>query len=735
MKARLLAHSGTFEAAAVVLGFSALTVLMTYPLVREIQRALPNDLGDPLLVAWVLGWDADRLSHGLQGIWDAPNFFPYLRTLTYSEHLLGIAVFSAPVQWLSGNPILAYNVVFLFSYVLAGCGMYWLTVSITGNRLAAVVAGLAFAFVPYRVAAVPHLQVLTFGWMPVGLLALHRYFASGSRAALFSFVVAFLLQGLSNLYFLYFFALPVAVVALAGLIQGRRPLRRTLVELGMAGALILLVLAPVGLAYSQTHTELGFERSRSSMVNLSADLVSYVQVSPRLAVWGDVLTRGRAEGQLFPGFMLLGLAAAGLVFGFFPGWDIAKRVTPRCRSAIRLYGLIGLLAFILSLGPEPTAFGHVLLSSGPYDWLLAVIPGLDGIRVLARVAVVVYLALCVLAAVGVTVLLSKLSRRAGIGTCVLLGIIVVGEGYGGPMPMIPFEPREDTDDQAAYEWLTTSLPGAVLELPLGEREPMTTYYNTQYQFATLQHGHPVVNGYSGYSTPLFRYLNGERSPFFELDHFSDLLRGLRSVGVRYIVVHEELYGNRTDALATIRTIGDQREQLVGELEFGETTVFWLAGWDEPSGGENDDLRELPISISQVTTSHRNDRWPLAVDGDRDTRWLTSARQSGNEWIEIRLDLAQDIGLVKLGMRNRSMGDYPRELVIESVDAQGVVHPLYRGGVMTQLLRGLIRDWRWITVDIPLPPNQTHLLRLRQTSSTRSWYWSIHEFSLWTAARM
>lgn len=735
MKTRLLTHSAACEAAAVVLGFSALTVLMTYPLVREIHGALPNDLGDPLLVTWVLGWDADRLRHGLQSIWNAPNFYPYLRTLTYSEHFLGIAVFSAPVQWLSGNPILAYNFAFLFSYVLAGCGMYWLTVSITGNRLAAAVAGLAFAFVPYRVAAVPHLHVLTFGWMPVGLLALHRYLASGSRAALFGFVVAFLLQGLSNLYFLYFFSLPVAVVVLAGLFQGQRPIRRTLVELGLAGAVILLVLAPVGLAYSQTHTELGFERSRASMVALSADIVSYLQVSPRLTMWGDVLTRGRAEGQLFPGFMLLGLAGFGLLVGFFPGSDITRRVTPRCLSAIRLYGVIGLLAFVLSLGPEPRASGQVLLSSGPYDWLLAVIPGLEGIRVVARLAVVVYLAMCVLAAVGVTVILSTLPRRVGIGACMLLGIVVVGEGYGGPLPMIPFEPHKDADDNAAYEWLTASVPGAVLELPLGRREPMTTYYNTRYQFATLQHGHPVVNGYSGYSTPLFRYFNSSASPLFELRHFSELLRGLRSLGVRYIVVHEELYGNRTEALATIEAIGNQKRQVVRELEFGETRVFWLAEWNEPSGREDDNIRELPISISQVTTSHRNDRLSMAVDGDRDTRWLTGDRQRGNEWIEIRLDGPQDVRLVKLGMRNRSMGDYPRGLVVESLDAQGVAHQLYRGGVVAQLLQGLVQDPRWITVDIPLPPNRTNILRLRQTRRTRTWYWSIHELSLWTAAPM
>ena len=735
MKTRLLAHPAASEAAAAVLGFSALTVLMTYPLVREIQGALPNDLGDPLLVAWILGWDADRLRHGLQGIWDAPNFYPYLRTLTYSEHVMGIAVFSAPVQWLSGNPILAYNVAFLFSYILAGCGMYWLTVSITGNRLAAVVAGLAFAFVPYRVAAVPHLHVLMFGWMPIGLLLLHRYFASGSRAALFGFVVAFLLQGLSNIYFLYFFTLPVTVVVLAALIRGQRPTLRTIVELSLSGALILLVLAPVGLAYYQTHTELGFVRGRDSVVALSADLVSYLQVSPRLTLWGDVLTTGRAEGQLFPGFVLLALAATGLVVGFLPGRDVARRVTPRCRSAIRLYGLIGLLAFVLSLGPEPTAFGHVLSSSGPYDWLRAVTPGLDGIRVPARFAVVVYLTLGVLAAVGMTFLLNTMSRRVGVGIGVLLAIAVVGEGYGGPMPMVPFEPHADADDYAAYEWLLTSVPGAVLELPLGRREPMTTYYNTRYQFATLQHGHPVVNGFSGYSTPLFRYLNDLKSPLLELNHYRNLLRGFRSLGVRYIVVHEELYGNRTDTLATIDAIRNQKNQLVGELEFGQTTVFWLAGWDNPSDDRDGDLHELPISLSQVTTSHRNERWYRAVDGDRNTRWQNGRRQSGNEWIEIRFDRPQDVGLVQLGMQDVSLADYPRRLVVESVDAQGTVHRLYRGGVMVQLLEGLVRDWRWITLDIPLAPNQTRVLRIRQTAQTRNWYWSIHELSLWTSPRM
>ena len=110
-------------------------------------------------------------------------------------------------------------------------------------------SGVAFAFLPYRVAQLPHLQMLMFGWMPIGLWALHRFFRSGSRSVLAIFVVAFLLQGLSNLYFLYFFTLPVALVIAFELIRRPPSWGRRVAELAVASVLILLVLAPVGLAY------------------------------------------------------------------------------------------------------------------------------------------------------------------------------------------------------------------------------------------------------------------------------------------------------------------------------------------------------------------------------------------------------------------------------------------------------------------------------------------------------
>ena len=65
-----------WEALAVVGGFTALTLALTYPVVREMTRALPGDLGDPLLNTWTLAWDADRLLHGLQGPVGRPDLLP-----------------------------------------------------------------------------------------------------------------------------------------------------------------------------------------------------------------------------------------------------------------------------------------------------------------------------------------------------------------------------------------------------------------------------------------------------------------------------------------------------------------------------------------------------------------------------------------------------------------------------------------------------------------------------------
>ena len=153
-------------------------IVLTLPLALNLKRALPSDLGDTLLTTWIIGWDADRLRHGLRGLWDAPIFFPYRGTLAFSETLLGLAIFVAPVYWVTADPVLTYNTAFLLSFAIAGAGMYLLARELTGSRGAAFAAGMYYAFGPLRMSQISHIQMVATGWIPVALWGLHRYFST-----------------------------------------------------------------------------------------------------------------------------------------------------------------------------------------------------------------------------------------------------------------------------------------------------------------------------------------------------------------------------------------------------------------------------------------------------------------------------------------------------------------------------------------------------------------------------
>ena len=715
------------EVALVVGAFTVTACVATYPLILHLGDTLPSDLGDPLLNTWILAWDADRIRHGLQGLWDAPMFYPYVNTLAYSEHLLGIAVFTAPIQWATGNPMIGYNAAFLASFVLAGSGMYLLTSSLTGSRVAGLVGGIAFAFLPYRADQSGHLQVLMYGWMPVALWALHRYFATGKRLALTGFAVAFLLQGFSNGYFFYFFAAAVLIVTTAEFATLVRSRSRVMLELTVAALLMIAVTIPVAEGYLDARKTQPLYRTRGETVMYSADTLSYFHASPRLTAWGNVLPPGKPEGALFPGFGLMALAAFGLVTAF-----VRTQSGPRLGRVATVYGMVGLVGFAFSLGPELTHGGTRLLESTPYDWFVRVVPGLDGLRVPSRWAVIVFLALTVLATLGARRLIDFFPKRIAMALCVVIITVFIVEG-AHPVTLEPFAQRAIPQERAAYEWLRQQPAGAAIIFPI---QPRDTIVNTmRYVYRTLEHRHPIVNGYSGFSTTLVQTLQRFQREF---DSYGDVLRGLRKLGVRYVVVHEHRYQDTpwmraADRSAVMTALRAESDQLVARHPFGTSSVFELRPWDEPTVDSPEDQGLTPIDLStlELTASHESARLQNALDGNKATRWTTDRPQAGDEWIEVVFEHPTDVAHVRLSMGS-SLYDHPRHLVVEGSDDDGQTYTeLYRGHGFPGFMLGLVHEPDSLPVEVGLPPNRSQILRFRQTGRSPSFYWSIHDLHLWT----
>jgi hypothetical protein len=309
-----------------------------------------------------------------------------------------------------------------------------------------------------------------------------------------------------------------------------------------------------------------------------------------------------------------------------------------------------------------------------------------------------------------------------------IGAALVAEGLAAPIALVPFDPRLRPGDRPAYRWLTRSTPGAVLELPIHDWAIAPTL---TYQYATLVHGHPIVNGYSGRGSALQSFLGGGSSPLVELDRMDGALDLVQAVGIRYVIVHPPDYEDRDTGLQTIAAIRSSPSHVAEEFVFPGGVAFRLtdgaATAARAPAGARIDSRGL-----RVTTSDAADRVGQMFDGDGGTRWFIDRPQDGRQWIRIELDRPRDVSGVALVMAWRSVGDYPRDVMIESSNGnQSAV--LYEGDVLGALGRSIARTGAVPEIRIDLPSNATQTLTIRQTGSSRRW-WSIHELELYERER-
>lgn len=478
--------------------FVALSVAWTWPLAAHLGSRIPHDPGDPILNTYLLWWNA-WTSPFASRWWDPPIFFPMRGALALSEHLAGLGVLSTPVQLLGGSAVLAYNVSLLATYALSAWFAYLLVERLSGSPLAGVCAGLAYGFAPYRAGQLAHLQVLTSQWLPLQLFAMHRYLHDSRRRWLVLFGSAWLLQGLSNGYYLLY--TPVLLgLWLAWFPDWRRDARRS-AAIAATWVLASLPFIPLLLKYQQVHEALDLTRPASEIALFSARPASFLNPPPLLAFWPprEVPTQ---EDYLFPGItviVLLGAAAiASIAHGTF-------RSAARRRSPLLFYALTAGVMAAFTFGPgSPEAGGWRWLR--PYVWL-SLLPGFNSLRVPTRFAMLSTLCLGVAAGLAVVRLIP--ARR--MGRAVFLVAIAGGfilDGWIEPLPLVAPPGRQ----------LLTDAPSdaAVLELP-----PDDTLVSVSAMYRAMFHGRPLINGYSGHFPPHYGVLTNalrrhDPSPLLEL---------------------------------------------------------------------------------------------------------------------------------------------------------------------------------------------------------------------------
>jgi hypothetical protein len=472
-----------------------LTLAWCWPLPLHLANRFTHDPGDPLLVTYLIWWNAHAIPL-TKTWWDAPFFWPMPDALALTEHLAGLSPFTTPVQWLGGSPLLAYNLVLIASTWWTLLATHALVRRLTGDTVAAACAAVAFAFAPYRIAQMGHLQLYACWGMPLCLLAMHAYHEDGRRRWLAVFGVSWLLLALTNAYSLFFFPLLLAAWA-AWFTPWRTAARRTL-ALAAAWVLCSLPLLPLLFHYYQAQQRLGVGRTRGEMMFYSAGWREFFSAAPNLLFW-KTPEPSTTEGYLFPGLTVSVLVAAALL-------------RPARDRVFWFYVLGAVTTAWFCTGPSATGLSLASLLH-PYDLLLW-LPGFNGIRVPPRFFMIT--ALCLAVAAGLAVARFRAPRRwrALMTTAVFAGLIVDGTISGMPLGRPPGD--------------LGALPrGArMLALPMDDSAlAVTTLYRSM--APRLR----VVNGYAGYIP----------SPAVMIDwalrrHDPSILRELRRGHPLYVLV-------------------------------------------------------------------------------------------------------------------------------------------------------------------------------------------------------
>lgn len=521
------------------IAYLAITVVMTWPVAAGLGRDLPSDLGDPAFVCWALARAADHWLALLSGdfdairrFWHAGLFHPEPFATAYSEHFAAHALQVLPVWAVTRNVILCYNLLFLSTYVLCGLGMFLLVRDLTGDARVAFVAGLAFAFAPYRAAAAPHLHVLSMQWMPFALFGLRRHAVTGRWLPLAGAAGAMVMQSLASGYYLLFFA-PIAAAWVLVLLGARRLAQwRTWVPLVVAGGLTLAVVYPFTLPYAALQERFGHYRRPVSVVDTySANLQAWMTAPVESNVWGWLRTLPLPEGTLFPGLTLVLLAVTGAVLAMRSG-------PPSRRVAIFAVVVIG-LAVWLACGPAVRYGGDLLPIPPLYMLLYEYVPGFDLVRVPARLVSLALLMAPVLAGFA----LVRIGPRHRPWVVALAGVAFLVEGAALPYRINSIwtsapeyrvlEARVYPEDQApaVYKYLAT-LPAdtVVAHLPFGvvEREIRYMYYSAPGDYR-------MINGYSGAFPG--SYLTRLGTLTHPLDAPAAAWQRLTADGVTVVVVH------------------------------------------------------------------------------------------------------------------------------------------------------------------------------------------------------
>lgn len=525
------AHEWTIAALVSI----AIAAVMTWPTLKYPAYTIPQDIWDPTLEAWMISWGGHAVLTDLPNLFNSNAFYPLPLSYAFTDTLLGYS----PIGMIGSGftaAIIRYNIIFVLLHALAFFGAYVLARQLGSGKTGAAVAGAAFAYAPWRLTQAGHMHVLSTGGIALALAMLARghgysfkYGYQPEKAkpgwALAGWLVAAWQISLGfgiGLPFGYILGI-ISLVALIFLLvrrfrHGPFPFGWKLITANVGGALLFAAttigLASVYLKVVEQHPYA--VRSPAEVGLYSPPLLGFFTAPAESVLWGESHEAARKtfgwapEMTMLPGFVLYGLAAAGLILSI---WTLRQRLF--------LFGGV-VLSIFLAMGTVPFSGGRP-----GYMTVYDILPGWDALRTSGRLVIWTTLLLGILAAGAVSAFVEQVKELPSVQVTgrphplarllmLIPVLMILVEGLGNtPHPTVPQPPP--------------SLASATAPLLVLPSDPSRDQHVMVWLTKDFQ---PMVNGGSGFYPQITTQVR-EATKNFPDQASIDLLR---SIGVKSVVV-------------------------------------------------------------------------------------------------------------------------------------------------------------------------------------------------------
>ncbi len=562
--------------------YAALSVLATWPLVLHLRTGFPTadpwTGGDPNVYIWLIDWVAKAITGQTAAPPHLMMFWPQgIDAWGGYDGVLMLAV-GLPVRFLSGNPILAYDLIILLSLFTSALAAYALLRYLTGSAYASAIGGFIFGFSPYMmVRAAQHANLLMTGTIPLLALAAIAFCRRPSRRGIFWLAGAVLLNALSSFYYhvggLIF--LGILFYARRKDLMSERSVRLTLPAVAAVG--LAAVLPALPMLFSPNG---GGQPSPADFVSIyGAHPFNILYPHPLMNMtklltdwWPNFVPVFLNGDSYYESTSYLGPIVVGLLI---LAWIERRELGVR---DWKFWFACLLIFWVLALGVDFYALGvYVPL---PFYVLRFIFP-LSLVRAPNRFFIFALLASAVLSAYALRRVRRTTASRTAIAcfTAAVVGLLAF-ERLVFPYPVldktVPEFYRQIGADRRLY---------AVADLPL-----MNPGF-ADYDFFQVYHGKPIVDGeyfYTSYRPRTFAFLkanpllnasvcakNAPPAPA-SIDR-AETYRQFRNAGVRYLIVHNLTLHNAdicAEARKVIRPFFDGEKPVFAD---GEITVYEVPG--------------------------------------------------------------------------------------------------------------------------------------------------------------